>query len=93
MRHRALVGAEVVGGHHDPQRAADRARGIGEEAGDAGQRLLVLGIEHVQDGADQERVRGLLPVIAALARALRIDQDIGDVLDVAHLVRPLADLE
>src|SRR5438552_4370915 len=39
----------------------------------------------MQDRADQERMAGLLPVIASLKRTLGIDQDISDVLDVAHL--------
>jgi hypothetical protein len=37
----------------------------------------------MQDGADKERVAGLLPMIPPLQRAFRIDQDVGDVLDVA----------
>ena len=52
-----------------------------------------LGVENVQDGADQQRVAGLLPVIAPLKGTLRIDQDVGDVLDVAHLVRSFAHLQ
>ena len=59
----------------------------------ARQRLLALGVEHVQDGAGQQRVGGLVPVIAPLARPFRIDQDVGDVLDIAHLVRALAHLQ
>ena len=76
-----------------PQGAQDRARGIGEEGRDAGQRLLLLGVEHVQDGAGQQRVGGLLPVVAPLRAPFRIDQDVGDVLDIAHLVRALAHLQ
>ena len=57
------------------------------------QRLVRLGVEHVQDGADQQRVAGLLPVIAPLQRAFRVDQDVGDVLDVADLPFAAADLE
>ena len=49
--------------------------------------LSRLGVEHVQDRADQQRMAGLLPVVAPLERAFGIDQDVGDVLDVAHLVR------
>jgi hypothetical protein len=93
VRHGRVVGAEVVGGQHDPERAQDRARRIGEEGGHARQRLLLLGIEHVQDGAGQQGVGGLVPVVAPLARAFRVDQDVGDVLHVAHLVRALAHLQ
>ena len=66
---------------------------IGEEAGDARERLLFLGVENVKDDADQERVAGLFPVIAPLERAFRIDQDVGDVLDVADFVEALADFK
>ena len=59
MHLRLRVGAEVIGGQHDPQRAPDRARGIGEEGGDAGERLLTFGAKHVQNRADQKGVRGL----------------------------------
>jgi hypothetical protein len=40
----------------------------------------------MQDGADQQRVRGLLPVVAPLECTLGIDQDIADVLRIAHFV-------
>ena len=85
--------AEVRRLHHRRQRRLDRARRIGEEVGDAGERLVFLGIENVEDGADQQRMRGLLPVIAPLQRALGIDQDIGDVLDVPDLPFATTNLE
>ena len=66
------------------KRHLDRPLRIGQEVGDAGERLVRLGIEDMQDRADQQRVAGLLPVVAALQRAFGIDQDVGDVLDVAH---------
>ena len=66
---------------------------IGEEVGDAGERLVRLGVEDMQDGADQQRMAGLLPVIAPLQRAFGIDQDVGDVLDVADFPFAAADLE
>ena len=59
---------------------------IGQEIGDARERLVWLGIEDMQDRADEEAVAGLLPVIAAIERPFRINQDVGDVLDVAHLL-------
>ena len=37
----------------------------------------------MEDGANQKRVAGLLPVVPALQRALGIDQHIGDILDIA----------
>ena len=88
---RAAV-AEMQRRHHRAQRRLDRALRIGQEIGDAGERLVRFGIEDVQDGADQQRVAGLLPMIAPLQRAFGIDQDVGDVLDVAHLRRRRAGL-
>ena len=79
--------------HHRAQRRLDRALGIGEEVGDAGERLVRLGVEHMQDRADQQRVAGLLPVVAPLQRAFGIDQHVGDVLHVAHFPFAAADLE
>ena len=73
--------------------ALDRPLRIGQEGRDAGERLVLLGIENMQDGADQQRVAGLLPVVAAFQRAFGIDQDVGDVLDVAHLMLAAAHLE
>ena len=63
--------AEMRRGHHRLQRRLDRPLRIGEEGGDAGERLVRLGVEDMQDGADQQRVAGLLPVIALLERAFR----------------------
>jgi hypothetical protein len=79
--------------HHAMQGEFERARGVGEEVGDAAQRLVGGRIEHVQDGADQECVGGFFPMVAALEGALRVDQDVRDVLHVAHLVRAAADFE
>ena len=64
----------------------DRTLRIGQEIGDAGERLVRLGIEDMQDRANEEAVAGLLPMIAAVERSFRIDQDVGDVLDVAHFL-------
>ncbi|QYU70876.1 acetyl-CoA carboxylase biotin carboxylase subunit [Leptolyngbya sp. 15MV] len=79
--------------HHRGERPLDRAARIGEETRDAGEGLVLLGIEDVEDGADQQRVAGLLPVVPPLQCTLGIDQDVGDVLDVAHLAIAAADLE
>jgi hypothetical protein len=78
--------AQVRRGHHPVQGQLEGARWIGKEVGNAAQGLVLAGVEHVQDGADQQRMAGLLPVVAPLQRAFWIDQDIGDVLYVAHLV-------
>jgi len=84
---------EVRCGHHRAQRRFDRTARIGEEIGDAGERFVGFSIEHVQDGPDQQRVAGLLPVVPALQGALRIDQNISDVLDVANLRFSATDLQ
>ncbi len=93
MDHRRIGRPKMVGRHHPPQRGDERALRIGEEARDPRERLLLLGVEDVEDGADQQRVAGLLPMVAPLERAFGIDEDVGDVLDVADLVRAAADLE
>ena len=76
----------MVRRHHPVQRDLERAGRIGQEVGDAAQRLVVAGVEHMQDRADQQGMGGLLPMVAPLQRAFGIDQDVGDVLHVAHLV-------
>jgi len=80
--------AEMRSPHHRRKRRLDRPLRIGQERRDAGERLVLLGIEDVKDGADQKRVTGLLPVVPLFEAAFGIDEDVGDVLDVAHL--PLA---
>jgi hypothetical protein len=60
---------------------------ITEEVGDAAQRLVFARVEHMQDGPDQQRVRGLFPMVALLQRAFGIDQNVRDVLHVAHFMR------
>jgi hypothetical protein len=48
--------------HHRLQRRFDRTLGIGEEVGDAGQRLVASGIEDVKDCPNEKRMTGLFPV-------------------------------
>ena len=85
--------AEMIGRHHPAQRVREGTLRIGEEGRDTRERLLFLRVEDMQDGADEQRVAGLLPMVAAFERAFGIDQDVGDVLDVADLVRALPHLE
>src|SRR3546814_1540619 len=47
----------------------------------------------MQDGPDQQRVRGLLPMVALLQRAFGIDQNVRDVLHVAHFMRAASNLQ
>ncbi len=86
-------GAQVGRGHHRAQGGLDRAARIAEEIGDAGQGLVGLGVEDVEDGADQEGVAGLFPVVPFLQRSFWVDQDVRDVLDVAHLPLALSHLQ
>ncbi len=85
--------AEMRCFHHRLQCCLDRAAWIGQEVGDASERLVLFNIENMQDGADQQRVAGLLPVVSPFQRSFRVDKDVGDVLDVAHLSIAAADLE
>src|SRR3546814_20474065 len=80
---------QVVGRHHGAERMLEGPAWVGEEACDPGQRLLLLGVEDVQDGADEQAVAGLLPVVPPLQRPFGVDQDVADVLDVADLVGSL----
>jgi hypothetical protein len=80
--------AQVRRRHHRGQGLLDRARRIGEERRHTGKGFVRLGVEDMQDRADQQRVRGLLPMVPALETAFGIDQHVGDILHVAHL--PLA---
>ena len=93
MHKRFRVAAKVVGRQHDPQRAFDGPARIGQERRDAMQRLVFFGVEHMQNSACQQGMGRFLPVVAPLAGAVGIDQDIGDVLDIAHLGRTLAHFE
>ena len=78
-----VLRAEMVGRHHDPQRLLERLGGIGEDFGDAGESLVLLGVENVKDHADEQRMAGLFPMGATFKRAFRIDQNVSDVLNVA----------
>ena len=85
--------AEVVRSHYPAQRVRGALLRIAEEGRNAGERLLLLGVEHMRDGADRQGVTGLLPMRPPLQRTFRIDQDVGEVLHVADLVRSLAHLQ
>ncbi|MNQ36079.1 hypothetical protein D3C85_495900 [compost metagenome] len=85
--------AQVRSAHHPLQRQLEGAGRVRKKVGDPAQGLVVAGIEHVQDGADQQCMAGFLPVVAPLQGALRVDQDVGDVLHVSHLVGATTHLE
>jgi hypothetical protein len=72
--------------HHGAQCRFDGALWIGEKIGDAGERLVLFGIEHVQDRPDQKRMAGLFPMVALVERAFGIDQNVGDILHVADFL-------
>ena len=82
----------MLGGQQHFEAQVDRAVGAREEVRAAGQRLLLLRVENMQDEPDQERMRGAVPVVAD-AVAVRVDEDIGDVLRVAHFLIAHPDLE
>ncbi len=52
--------------------------GIGQEGRYPREGLFFLGIKHVEDRADEQRMRGLFPMRAALERAFGINENIGD---------------
>jgi hypothetical protein len=47
----------------------------------------------MQDRADQQSERSLFPVVAPLQHAFGIDQDISDVLHLAHFMRAAPDFQ
>ena len=47
----------------------------------------------MEDGADEKRMAGFLPVVPLVERAFGIDEHVGDVLHVAHLPVAAAHLE
>src|SRR3546814_19173853 len=55
--------------------------------------LFFLRVEDVKDSADQERVGGFFPMVPPFERTFGIDQNIGDILDIAHLMRAAAYLQ
>ena len=85
MNLRRVVRPEMISAHHDAKRPLEAPRWVRQKGGNAGERLFFLGVKDVEDHADQQRVAGLLPVGASLKTAFRIDQDVGDVLDVTNL--------
>ena len=85
--------AEVPGLEHPLERLRLGGVRVGQEPGDAGQRLVALGVEDMQDGAGEQAVGGRLPVVARVLLAGGVDEDIGDVLGIAHLVPTFADFQ
>jgi len=64
--------------HHRRERRLDRPARIREEGGDAGERLVRLGVEDMEDRADEQRMASLLPMVPAFEQTFRIDEDVGD---------------
>src|SRR3546814_1129560 len=85
--------AQVRRRHHRAERLLDRSPRVRQEPGDASERLVLFGVEHVEDCAHQQRMTGLFPMIALLEASFGIDQHIGDILHVAHLPFALTDFE
>ncbi len=57
---------EVRRSHHPMQGQLERTGRVGEEVGDAAQSLVFACVEHMQDGPDQQRVRGFFPMVSLL---------------------------
>src|SRR3546814_3497587 len=85
--------AQVRCAQHRAQSALEWPRRIGQEVRHPAQALVRLGVQHVQDRSNQQRMRGLLPVTAPLQRTFRVDQQVGDVLHIAYLLRAAAHLQ
>jgi hypothetical protein len=79
--------------HHCPERGLDRSLRIREKAGNTRERFVRLGVKDVEDRADQQGVTGFLPMVPPFQRSLRVNQNIGDVLDVTHLPFAAANFE
>src|SRR3546814_1810608 len=69
-----------------PKSGHERPLWIGQESRDARQRLFLLGVKDMKDCADQKGVRRFFPVVPTFQRPFGIDQNVGDVLNVADLV-------
>jgi hypothetical protein len=74
---------QMLCSHYSLQSRFYRPRVVEEEIGNSGERLVGFSVGHVKYCADQKRMAGLLPVIAAFECALGVDQDVDNVLDVA----------
>ncbi len=75
----------MIGVQHRLEGGHERALWIGQEVRDARERFVLFDVKDMEDGADKERMARLLPMVAALERAIRIDQDVGDALRVPDL--------
>ena len=85
--------AKMRSRHHGAERHLDRPLRVGEETGNTGERLVRFGVEHMENGADQQGMAGLLPMVAPLQRSLGVDQHVSDILDIAHLPLAAANLQ
>src|SRR3546814_7330492 len=65
---------EMVGRHHPAQGVRKASLWIGQKGGNARQCLFFLGIEHMKDRADQQRMGRFLPMRPTLQCAFGIDQ-------------------
>src|SRR3546814_11197028 len=66
--------AQVRRRHHRAERLLDRSPRVRQEPGDASERLVLFGVEHVEDCAHQQRMTGLFPMIALLEASFGIDR-------------------
>src|SRR5260364_430314 len=85
--------AEVRRRQHRVKRSLYRARWVRQEVGDPRKGLVGFGVENMQNGTDEQRMAGLLPMISALECTFGIDQNIGDILGVADLIVAFTNLK
>ena len=82
----------VLGPQHDLEHVVASSMRAREESEATPERLIPPGVEDVEHRAHEELLCGEIPVILG-SSAIGIDQHVGDVLDVADLVRTEADFE
>ena len=85
--------SQMAGGLHPVERRLDLALGVRQKRRDTGEALFLLGVENMEDRADEQGVAGLLPVVSTLEASFGIDQHVGDILHVAHFPRAAPDFE
>src|SRR3546814_4171603 len=74
----------MAGRLHPVERRGNRPPRIGQKGRDPGEALVGFGVKDMEDRADEQCVACFFPVISLLEAAFRIDQHIGDILNVAH---------
>src|SRR5271166_4816072 len=82
----------VLRAQHDLEHVVASSIGVREESEATPERLVLPDVENVEHRADEKLLCGEIPVVLG-SSAIGIDQHVGDVLDVANLVRTEAHFE